>query len=54
MMPVSLLQPHTAPDMESNIAFAMLKTEFASVGQKLSFASTNGTHNAEVCEIPFL
>ena len=43
-----------SPDMESNIAFAMLKTEFASVGQKLSFASTNGTHNAEVCEIPFL
>ncbi|MGC6536137.1 MAG: dimethylsulfoniopropionate demethylase [Candidatus Puniceispirillaceae bacterium] len=42
-----------SPDMSSNIAFAMLEADFAHVGQKLTINSTIGTHQAEVCAIPF-
>ena len=42
-----------SPDFGSNIAFAMLNSDFASIGQTLTIQSTIGTHKAEVCALPF-
>jgi len=42
-----------SPDMQANIAFAMLNTEFSENGQELTIQSTIGTHKAVVCDIPF-
>ncbi|MGC6517984.1 MAG: dimethylsulfoniopropionate demethylase [Candidatus Puniceispirillaceae bacterium] len=42
-----------SPDMNQNIAFAMLNTEVAQTGQELTITSTVGTHKGVVCDIPF-
>ena len=42
-----------SPDMNANIAFAMLNIDFAHNGQELTIQSTIGSHKAVVCDIPF-
>jgi aminomethyltransferase len=43
-----------SPRLKQNLAFIMIKAEFASAGQRVEIRSPDGSMNATLCELPFI
>jgi aminomethyltransferase len=43
-----------SPRLKQNLAFIMIKAEFASAGQLVEIHSPDGSMNATLCELPFI
>ncbi len=43
-----------SPRLKQNLAFIMIKAEFASAGQLVEIRSPDGSRNATLCELPFI